>query len=93
MPKECWQLKACEPTPCFIASGSMPCLGNECPVSVRIGEIEGHGVRVDSGHLNLLLHAVCRISSLSVNNIEFRERIDNQLKRNSSEEITPTKTQ
>lgn len=75
MAKECWQLKAQRPTPCFELAGNKPCEAEGCPVTLRIKEIEQHGVEVSLGHMNLLLHSVCRISSLSLDNIEFRQRV------------------
>ena len=78
MTKECWQMKVEKPTPCFVLAGSKPCTTEGCPVTIRIEEIRLHGVGVEPTHLNLLLHSECRISSLSRDNQEFKQRVPNR---------------
>lgn len=78
MTKECWQQKVENPTPCFIAAGSQPCINEDCTVTDRIDELKKQGTEISANFLELLLHSVCRISSLSPDNEEFRQRTRNQ---------------
>ncbi|KKQ59463.1 MAG: hypothetical protein US80_C0011G0022 [Candidatus Daviesbacteria bacterium GW2011_GWA2_38_17] len=74
MLKECYQLKTEQQTPCFIKAGSKPCSGNDCPVANRIQELTASGTAVSIQLFNLMLHSICRISSLSFDNREYRQR-------------------
>lgn len=74
MPKECYQLKTEQQTPCFIKAGSKPCSGDDCPVANRIQELSANDTAVSNSLFNLMLHSICRISSLSFDNWEYRQR-------------------
>lgn len=73
MEKECWQQKM-PSTPCFREAGSYPCESSGCTVEDRIKDLQADGSIVTEGMVKLLLHSVCRISSLSPDNDEFRVR-------------------
>lgn len=76
MTKECYQLKIEQPTPCFVKAGSKPCSGDDCPVADRIQELNTNGSAVSDSLLKLILHSICRISSLSMDNAEYIQRIN-----------------
>lgn len=76
MDKECLQIiSTAGPTPCFMKAGSIPCETPGCPVQDRIEELRQDKVRIDGWWSEMLLHSRCRISSLSKDNQEFKERI------------------
>lgn len=78
MPKECWQLKK-GPTPCFTKKGGVPCSNPTYLVQESIDRYLSNkrrkgSKRIDPGLIALLLHSVCRISSLSSDNAEYRNK-------------------
>ncbi len=76
MAKECFQLISLpEPTPCFKKAGATPCETEGCPVIDRINELRKRDIKIDDWWKNMLSHSVCRISSLSRDNSEFKQRL------------------
>lgn len=75
--KECIQLTLPKPTPCFKIAGGTPCITPGCPVKDMMGELKREQLKVDELWIGLLVHSRCRISSLSQDNGEFRERLRN----------------
>ena len=76
MDKECFQLtKLPEVTPCFKKAGGTPCKGKGCLVIDRLNELQGRGIEEGDYWKRILPHSVCRISSLSPNNEEFKQRL------------------
>ena len=75
--KECWQLINLEkPTPCFKKAGNTPCNAPGCPVIDKLKELKELGLPVDEWWLKMLPHSVCRISSLSPDNQEYLQRVN-----------------
>ena len=78
MTKECYQLKRPEPTFCFTQAGSVSCQEDDCLVENRTRDLQSKGITVSQEWTELLLHSKCRISDLSTDNAEYRQRIKNK---------------
>jgi len=76
MGKICYQnIVGIGPTPCYIRAGNHPCETPGCPVGDRVLKIYESGRKPSDYLILLLLHSICRLSSLSGDNQEFFKRI------------------
>lgn len=74
--KFCWQLDVLsKPTSCFKKAGNLPCSNPDCLVINRMLELMGDGFKVDKWWEVFLIHTRCRMSSLSDDNFEYKERL------------------
>ena len=74
--KFCWQRDYLRnPTPCFKQAGNRPCEAVDCLIDERVQELQVKGVFVNHDLIQLFAHSCCRLSSLSRDKHEFRERL------------------
>ena len=74
--KHCWQTDDLPtPTPCFKRAGGIPCTASGCPVDDAVDALKTKKIAVTPYWINLLCHSICRISSLSNDNVEYLERM------------------